>query len=174
MASVIELPYPFVSSLCTCSDLSYHRYVIVHPYIPSLNLSESLPATWSTCSLFRCSSVADSLLCEHLRDVLLQGGSPHEQQYLTAIQQFTSILPPPLLLLLQPPLEHLPQSMSQCRDKVLVTFLFQQCLKPAGVLSLLQTDSVYLAHQKFLQLPIQLSSFPPLILSHNMTGSLSK
>lgn len=47
----------------------------------------SIPAARSTCSLFWSSSVSDSSVCAHLCDVYLQPGSPHEQQYLTAIQQ---------------------------------------------------------------------------------------
>lgn len=135
-----------ISDICDSSSIYFHSR--------SISVT-SILATWYSYSLFWCSSVADSLLHGHVHYVLLQSGSSHEHQYLTAIQQsrWVYFCPATCSAFIATP-EHLLQSMSQCRDKILVIFLFQQCLKPAGVLSLLQTDWVYFVLQQFLQLSI--------------------
>lgn len=113
----------------------------------------SILAAWCTFWLFWCSSVAHFLGASvSLHEVLSQPGSPPRQNYLVTMWQLrwlylfaasysasiTATTPQGICLY-----------TSQYRTKMLVIFLIQQCLKPAGWPSPLQTHLIHLLLQHF-------------------------
>ena len=125
-------------------------------YLSHFNLSSLIHLVPAGC--FDVLQWPDSWVHGHLCDVLSQPDSLAGQQYLAIVWQprwvYLCTASCSASIAATTPTEHLPPSMSQYRDKVLAIFLIQQCLKPAGWLSPLQTDSIHLLLQQFLQLVV--------------------